>query len=96
MPYLFIAQIRLDDPEGYQKYIHKSEEVFKKYNGKYIAVDNNPLLLEGAWDYSRTVVIKFKTKNDFQDWYYSSEYQEILKHRLAASHSDAILVNTLH
>ncbi len=96
MNYYFIANIKIEDPEEYQKYIDKSEEVFKKYNGKYLAVDNAPILLEGEWgDYTRTVLIEFKTKSDFEDWYNSDEYQAILKHRLNAANCDTILVQGL-
>ena len=52
MSYYFIAQIRINDEIEYQKYIDKSGEIFEKYNGEYLSVDNNPVILEGKWDYS--------------------------------------------
>jgi uncharacterized protein (DUF1330 family) len=96
MSYYFIAQIRITDPDEYKKYIDKAAEVFKKYKGKYLVVDDKPEILEGKWEYTRTVVIKFKTKNEFMAWYNSKEYQEILKHRLGASHCDTILAKGLN
>jgi|WetSurSiteA1Bulk_404760.scaffolds.fasta_scaffold01271_4 uncharacterized protein (DUF1330 family) len=96
MSYYFIAQIRITDPEEYKKYVDKAAGVFKKYNGKYLVVDDKPEILEGKWEYSRTVVIKFKTKKEFMAWYNSKEYQEILKHRLGASHCDTILAKGLN
>ncbi|MFX0137771.1 MAG: DUF1330 domain-containing protein [Candidatus Hodarchaeota archaeon] len=95
MNYYFIAQININDKKEYQKYIEVAGDVFKKYNGKYLAVDNNPEILEGEWNYNRSVLINFKSKNDFVDWYYSKEYQEILKYRLAAADCDTILVKGL-
>lgn len=71
MNYYFIAQIRINDEIEYQKYIDKSGEIFEKYNGEYLSVDNNPVILEGKWDYTRTVMIKFKSKSDFMNWYNS-------------------------
>jgi uncharacterized protein (DUF1330 family) len=91
----FIAQIQLNDPEEYQKYIDKSDEVFKKYNGRYLAVDKNTEVLEGSWIYTRAVVIQFESKSDFEDWYYSDDYQSILKHRLKGAVCDTILVKGL-
>lgn len=38
----FIANIRIHDEKEYQKYIEKSGSTFRKYNGEYLAVDNNP------------------------------------------------------
>jgi uncharacterized protein (DUF1330 family) len=92
MIYYFIAQIRIQDEEEYQKYIDKAGDVFKIYNGTYLAVDKSPVVLEGNWDYTRTVLIQFESKKDFDDWYTSDAYQEILKYRLKAADCDTILV----
>jgi uncharacterized protein (DUF1330 family) len=89
----FIAQIKINDPEEYQKYIDRAGKIFEKFNGEYLALDNNPTILEGSWDYTRTVLIRFNNHEDFNSWYHSDEYQEILKHRLKAAHCDTILVN---
>ncbi len=95
MNYYFIAQIKINDDKEYQKYLDKAGEIFKKYNGKYLSVDNNPLILEGRWDYTRTVLIKFESIEDFNNWYKSDDYQRILKHRLKAADCDSILVKGL-
>lgn len=95
MSYYFVAHIKIEKDEEYQKYIDKVEGIFKKYKGKYLAVDNNPEILEGDWNYTRTVLISFNNKNDFNDWYSSVEYQEILKHRLKGAICDTVLVKGL-
>jgi uncharacterized protein (DUF1330 family) len=95
MPCYFIANIKITDESIYKKYVEESGEIFSKYNGEYLAVDDNPEVLEGNWQYSRTVIIKFETKNDFKKWYNSPEYQEILEYRLSSSHCDTILVKGL-
>jgi uncharacterized protein (DUF1330 family) len=92
MSHYFIAQIKIHNEAEYRKYIEKSGEVFAKYNGKYLAVDNNPAVLEGNWNYTRTVLIEFESKSDFDAWYGSDSYQEILEHRLKGATCDTILV----
>ena len=92
MPYYFLVQIRIDNETEYNKYISKVNEVFQKFKGTYLAVDENPECIEGKWDYSRSVLIKFSSKKDFEEWYYSPEYQEIIKYRLSAAKCDAILI----
>jgi len=92
MSYYFIAQIRIKNEREYQKYTDKAGAVIKRYNGKYLAVDNNPIILEGSWKYTRTVLIAFERKNDFDAWYDSDDYQTILKYRLEAADCDTILV----
>jgi uncharacterized protein (DUF1330 family) len=96
MSYYFIAQIKINNDNEYQKYIDKSSEIFEKYKGEYLAVDNDPQILEGSWDYTRTILIRFDSRNDFNDWYNSPEYRDVLQHRLNASDCDTILVKGLN
>lgn len=95
MSYYFIANIKINDEVEYQKYIDKAKSIFKKYNGEYLVVDNEPIVLEGTWNYTRAVLIKFESKNDFDNWYNSEEYKEILVHRLKAADCDTILAKAL-
>lgn len=93
MSVYFIAQIQITDETVYQKYLNSASEVFEKYNGKYLAVDDMPMCLEGFWDEARIALIEFRTKEDFKAWYYSEEYQQILKHRLKGAMCDSILIS---
>ena len=92
MAYYFTAQIKIHDPGEYQKYLDRFDEIFERFKGEYLAIDESPLLLEGNWDYTKSVLVKFGNKQDFMDWYYSDDYQEILKFRLQASKCDSILL----
>ena len=83
----------MKDAVVYAKYLEKCDEVFAKYDGKYLAVNENPEVLEGEYKYSKAVIIEFKNKNDLKHWYYSKEYQEILKFRLEGAHCDTIIVD---
>lgn len=95
MSYYFIASIKINNPADYEKYLDSVDEIFSKYKGEYLAVDSNPVVLEGNWDYTKSVVIKFMSKQDFHDWYYSEDYQRILKYRLDSATCDTILVEGL-
>jgi len=92
MTHFFVAQIKINDPVEYDKYLERFDEIFSKYKGEYLAIDESPILLEGNWDYTKSVLIKFNSKTDFEDWYYSKDYQTILKHRLNAAKCDTILL----
>lgn len=92
MSIYFIAQIQITDESSYQEYVNSSDHIFKKYKGRYLAVDDSPLCLEGFWDSARIVIIEFPSKADFKDWYCSDDYQTILKIRLDAASCDSILV----
>ena len=60
----FIANIKIYDEDEYNKYLEKVDEVFAKFNGEYLVIDKNPTVLEGEWNYSRAVIIKFPTQQD--------------------------------
>jgi uncharacterized protein (DUF1330 family) len=92
MIHYFVAQIRIHDHAEYDKYLDKFDEIFTRYKGEFLAIDESPTLLEGEWNYTKSVLIKFNSREDFENWYYSRDYQEILKFRLNASKCDTILV----
>ena len=92
MTHYFVAQIKINDPIEYDLYLDKFDDIFSKYKGEYLAIDESPTLLEGNWNYTKSVLIKFNSKKDFKDWYYSHDYQAILKHRLNSSNCDTILI----
>lgn len=96
MSVYFIANIQIEDELEYQKYLESSEEVFKKFKGEYLAVDERPIILEGTWKYSRLVLISFPTQREFEQWYLSKEYQLILQHRLKGAACDTILVQAMN
>ncbi|MBS2096689.1 DUF1330 domain-containing protein [Carboxylicivirga linearis] len=95
MSYYFMVQIEMIDEDEYQKYLDKVDEVFSKFNGKYLAVDDSPKIIEGTWKYSRSVLIEFESENDFNSWYFSDDYQSIIKHRLEGAYCDFVLVKGL-
>ena len=88
----FIANIRIHDAAGFKEYLRLVEGVVGRYDGKYLAVDEHPEVLEGHWDYSRLVLIEFPDKESLKKWYDSDEYQEILRYRLDAADCDTVIV----
>lgn len=92
MSIYFIAQIQIENEALYREYLDAADEIFKKFKGEYLAVDDSPMCLEGFWDKARIVLIRFPGKADFKAWYCSEEYQQILKHRLKAARCDSIII----
>jgi uncharacterized protein (DUF1330 family) len=88
----FVANIRIHNQQEYDKYLASVDEVFAKFNGKYLAVDESPSILEGTWNYTKTVLIEFPSEKELRVWYESDEYQGIVQHRLRGAHCDTILV----
>lgn len=89
----FIAHIRIHDPDEYAKYLERVDDVFAKYQGKYLAVDDTPVILEGKWAYRRIVLIEFPNQDELQRWYDSPEYRHIRQYRLTSADCTAMIVN---
>ncbi len=88
----FIAQINIHDSKGYERYLAGYDEVFARYQGEVLAVDDDVTLLEGEWPFGRTVVIRFPNDQELLRWYRSAEYQELARHRREASQANIIMV----
>jgi uncharacterized protein (DUF1330 family) len=88
----FIAQIKIHNPEGYKKYLEGFDEIFEKYKGEVIIADDDPIVLEGSWNYTRVVMIRFPNEEELRLWYDSPEYQALAKYRQKASQADILIV----
>ena len=92
MSVYFIANIRIKDEDLMKMYADELGDMVDRWGGEYLAVDNSPAVLEGAWDYSRLVLIRFPDEDTLRNWYYSAEYQDVLGLRLDAASCDTIIV----
>jgi uncharacterized protein (DUF1330 family) len=95
MSVYFVAQITIHDRAGYSRYEAGFMPVIEKYKGRLLAVDENPEVVEGTWNCTRTVLIEFPTRDDAMAWAGSAEYQAIAKHRWAASTADIVMIKSL-
>ncbi len=87
----FIAQISIHDERQYRQYEDGFDDIFAKYDGKVLLVDDSPTVLEGTWPHSRVVLIRFPDEREARRWYDSDEYQMLAMHRRRASQADIIL-----
>lgn len=92
MSVYFVANIKINAPEEYERYLEGCDEVFALFNGEYLAVDGKPEILEGDWNYTKLVLIRFPCETDLRQWYESEDYQRILKYRLASAQCDTLVV----
>lgn len=95
MSHYLIAQLEITDREEYGNYESGFMDIFMKYEGKLLSVDEEPQLLEGSWPYTRTVLIEFPSKEAALDWFTSDEYQTLAKHRHNASSGNITMIKGL-
>jgi uncharacterized protein (DUF1330 family) len=93
MSVLFIVQLQINDPEAFASY--EAKALSAPGRGKLIAVENNPIAVEGNPHGSRVIVLEFEDEAAFHNWYDSPEYRELVKIRLAATDSRSMLVHTV-
>lgn len=87
-----IAQLWIHDPVTYGRYVDRFMNVFKNYKGSVLVADENPTVIEGAWDGNKVVMLSFPDEASFRQWADSSEYMDIAKDRKAGAESVVILV----
>ena len=86
------ALIDIDNPSRYDLYTQGFVDIWKHYKGEILAFDDDPIQIEGKWPSARTVIMRFPSEADFNAWYGSPEYKELVKHRHAASKGSISLI----
>ena len=79
MAVYILSRLTIHDRAEYEKYENQFDEIFTNFNGKLLSVDEDPLVLAGEWEATRSVVIEFPSKKDALTWMQSDEYQRISK-----------------
>jgi len=86
-----IAQLKMTDRAAYDRYQARFFDVFKKFSGRLLSADESPVVLEGAWDRDKLVLMSFPDEAGFRAWADSPEYLEILKDRKAGAQALVLL-----
>ena len=94
MAVYIISRLTIHNRAEYDKYENQFAEVFAKFNGKVLSVDEEPIVLSGEWEATRSVILEFPSKEDAFAWMKSDEYQRISEHRNAGSSLSSILVKS--
>jgi uncharacterized protein (DUF1330 family) len=90
VPGYLIANFTVHDPATFQKYLAAVRPVTIKYKGKAIVFNQNVRKVEGN---PQTVmaVIEFPSLADVERFYFSPEYTEVRKLRIASTEGSVVL-----
>lgn len=95
MSVYLVAQLKIHDRARYNQYVSGFMEIFVKYSGRVLAVDEAPQSLEGDRNYTRMVLLEFPSEKQAREWFESDEYQRLAQHRHAAADADIVLIKGL-
>ncbi|GAA4562684.1 DUF1330 domain-containing protein [Micromonospora coerulea] len=80
-----LAQISIHDRTRYDRYVAAFMPVLLKYQGRLLSADEAPQVVEGTWPYDKVILMAFDSRESFERWANSPEYQEISRDRVAAT-----------
>lgn len=92
MAVYIIAEFYIHTREAYDRYDALFMDVFDKFDGEMLSVDEEPTVLEGDWESTRSVLIKFPSEQSARAWMQSEAYGAIVSHRLEGSTGRARMV----
>jgi len=92
MAIIVVAQGTIKDRAKIDEYGAKAGPTIAASGAKIIAIDEDPEVIEGSIDNKRTIILEFESKDAFNAWYNSPEYQAALPLRLEAAPGSLIRV----
>jgi len=88
-----VAQLSFTDRAAYDRYQARFMDVFRKFEGRLLAADEHPVVLEGDWQRNKVVLLAFPDEGAARRFTDSSEYQEISRDRRAGADTLSLLVH---
>lgn len=87
VPVYMIVNLKINDPTEYRIYEKGFFAFLKKYNGTFITFDDSPECLEGNTpnQFDRVIIFTFPSEEEANNWWNDEGYQELSKHRRAAT-----------
>lgn len=89
----FVLHNRIREGQSLDAYIPKALETMAPFEPEVLILDENSEVIEGSLSLPRTIVIRFKSRDDALAWYNSPEYRAVLPLRLEATEGFAVLVD---
>ncbi|WP_431935293.1 DUF1330 domain-containing protein [Micromonospora sp. RP3T] len=88
-----LAQLTVHDRARYDRYVAAFLPVLARHGGRLLAADTAPRVVEGDWPHDKVVLMSFDSREDFERWSASPEYQAISRDREAATEGVVLLLD---
>ena len=90
-----LAQLSFTDRAAYDRYQARFMDVFRRFEGRLLAADERPTVLEGEWDREKVVLMSFPDEAAARRFIDAPDYVEISKDRHAGAQTVSLLVKGL-
>ena len=87
-----LAQVDIHDRDTYRLYEAGFGEILRSHDGEVVGGSESPQVLEGDWDVTRTVILRFESVEAALGWYESEAYQKLAENRWRASDANIVLL----
>ena len=88
-----IVDITVRDEKRYADYRARVTEQIQQYGGEYLVRGGRLERLEGDWQPSRVVVVKFESMAAAKKWWESEDYAELKAIRQATTDTKMVVVD---
>ena len=87
-----VLDISVTDQAAYARYVEAAPETIGRHGGRYLVRGGAVETISRDWAPERFVVVEFPSRDQYEAWYNSPEYQAILPIRTSATNSRVIVV----
>jgi len=87
-----LAQLSIQDRARYDRYAARFMPTLKPFDGRLLAADEGPQVLEGEWSREKVVLIAFPDRERALAWAASPAYQAISADRVAATEGTVLVI----
>jgi uncharacterized protein (DUF1330 family) len=88
-----IAEARVTDPVGYERYKTLAEAAIADHGGRYLVRGGASEILEGGWSPRRLVVVEFDSVEQAKTFYHSAAYRVAREARAEAAEMNMMVVS---
>ncbi len=90
-----VVNVEIQDAAVFDEYKRLAPAIIQRHGGEYLVRAGNFIILEGDWQPSRLVVLRFPDVTSAQAFYNDPEYQTIKAIRQRGSRMDMVVVEGL-
>jgi uncharacterized protein (DUF1330 family) len=87
-----IANLRITDPEGFNRYREQVSPMIVRWGGRYLVRGGKVEVMEGDPGLHRLVILEFPSMERLREFYGSADYAPLLALRGASTVSDVAFV----